>query len=155
MYRDLKIRKARRNDGNSIVALAAQLSTYENNRSIFSKKDYFIDGFGMDKFFETLVACHKNEIVGYPSFHKGYDIQSASREIYLIDLFVMEEYRGQALGTALLNAVGNRCMKIKSKWISWHVAQANTKAIRYYEKIGAQRSHSFQYVVEVDSVFPA
>ena len=157
MNSNLKIRNARKKDAGSIIALVAQFAAYENNKSLFRKRDYCIDGFGRNKFFETLVVFYESKIIGYASYHKGYDMQSASRGIYLVDLFVVEPYREEAVGTALLKVIGQKCMKIKGEWISWHVARTNTKAIRYYKKIGAKRTNSFQYLAEPDSgtkIFP-
>jgi GNAT superfamily N-acetyltransferase len=58
--------------------------------------------------------------------------------IWIEDLFVLPEARGQGGGLALLQALARRCAEQGLARIDWAVLDWNAPAIGFYEKIGSQ-----------------
>jgi len=60
------------------------------------------------------------------------------KSLYLDDIYVMESYRGQKIGTELLKKVFEIAQKEGCKRVRWQVLNWNKPAIEMYEKIGAE-----------------
>src|SRR5260221_6254655 len=106
---NFKIRNARKEDAEAIVRMVKQLCDMEGKKCYFTTKKYLACGFGKTKLFSTIVALIEKKVIGYASFHYGYDLESATKGIYLIDLFVLQEFRNQKLGAELMNVLGQKC----------------------------------------------
>ena len=76
------------------------------------------------------------EIVGFASFFFAYYSWSG-KALYLDDLYVKENFRGQKIGGTLLNAVIDYAKKENCKKLRWQVSGWNTNGIDFYKKIGA------------------
>jgi len=57
--------------------------------------------------------------------------------LYLEDLFVLPEYRGQGIGLALLKELAAIALQSDCGRMEWSVLDWNTDAIGFYRKIGA------------------
>jgi ribosomal protein S18 acetylase RimI-like enzyme len=57
--------------------------------------------------------------------------------LYLEDLYVREEYRGQLAGRALLKAVARIAVQRGYRRLEWIVTDANRPAIEFYRSLGA------------------
>lgn len=62
-------------------------------------------------------------------------VNDAATEITLVDITLLPEYRGQGIGTALIRELIDTAAQF-TKVIRLHVAKANTKAERLYERLG-------------------
>ncbi len=58
--------------------------------------------------------------------------------IYLEDLYVRSNFRGQGIGTALLNKLAQVCQENDYTRFQWSVLDWNAKAIEVYRNVGAQ-----------------
>ncbi len=58
--------------------------------------------------------------------------------IYLEDLYVRPNFRGQGIGTALLNKLAQVCQENDYTRFQWSVLDWNEKAIDVYRSVGAQ-----------------
>ena len=58
--------------------------------------------------------------------------------IYLEDLFVRPEYRGQGLGKALIGNLARRCVAENLGRLEWSVLDWNEPAIDFYRSQGAR-----------------
>lgn len=58
--------------------------------------------------------------------------------IYLEDLYVRPNFRGQGIGTALLNKLAQVCQENDYTRFQWSVLDWNEKAIEVYRSVGAQ-----------------
>ena len=86
--------------------------------------------------FKCLVAVDEGKIIGFSSYYFAYHSWSG-KAIYLDDLYVQPDYRGQNIGNQLFDAVleiGKLSGCIKMKWL---VSHWNTKAQRFYQSRGA------------------
>ena len=60
------------------------------------------------------------------------------KSLYLDDLFIVEKYRGNGLGSQLIDAVISVAKEEKCKKVKWQVSKWNKHAIEFYKKKGAE-----------------
>lgn len=90
-----------------------------------------------------LVARLSNRIVGFITFDEkraGSGIETFASNladhVEVIDLFIDEKFRGKNVGTQLMAKVQEHCQRVGLPNMKVEVATANTKALRFYEKLG-------------------
>ncbi len=89
-----------------------------------------------DLFSALLARSPSGDILGYAAYFFCYYTWTG-KALYLDDLYVRPEHRGQSIGTRLLEAViamGRRtgCHKVR-----WQVSKWNEPAREFYKKMGA------------------
>jgi GNAT superfamily N-acetyltransferase len=89
-------------------------------------------------YFQAWVAQKDDgEIVGMALFYYVY-YTWVGKSLYLDDLYVKEKYRGNKIGSALLNKVIEIAKINNCKRIRWQVLNWNKPAINFYKKLGAE-----------------
>lgn len=135
----IEIRPARREDADEIAAMARALSVSDGDRiSRFSAEAFLRDGFGDIPAFDTMVATKGDVPAGYAVYYWGYDTDSATRGVYLADLYVDERYRRDGVGTALVTGVARHSRDAGGRWIFWSVLKRNKAARRFYRHIAPE-----------------
>ena len=135
----INIRPARREDADDIAAMARALSISDGGRvSRFSAEAFLRDGFGDAPAFETMVATVQDTPAGYAVYYWGYDTDSATRGVYLADLYVDERHRRDGVGTALVTGVARHSRDRGGRWIFWSVLKRNKAARRFYRHIAPE-----------------
>lgn len=88
-------------------------------------------------YFKILIAeSQDGDIVGFATtFFAWYSWSGKS--IYLDDLFVVEKYRGNGLGSRLIDEVIEMARKENCKKVKWQVSRWNQQAINFYKSKGA------------------
>ena len=133
------IRPAVPDDGAAVVAMARALGQADGGRaSRLSPEAFRRDGFGADAAFSTLVAEHDGALVGYAVYCPGYDTDSATRGVYLADLYVRAEFRRLGIGRALLRGVAARTRAQGARWMFWSVLKRNRNARRFYRTLAQE-----------------
>jgi ribosomal protein S18 acetylase RimI-like enzyme len=61
--------------------------------------------------------------------------------LYIKELYVAEPGRGQGIGEALVRAAAGEALALGCATIKWQVADWNTSARAFYEKLGATADH--------------
>jgi GNAT superfamily N-acetyltransferase len=74
---------------------------------------------------------------GFALFFSSYSTFLARPGIYLEDLFVRPDRRGQGLGKALLQRLAALVIERGGGRLEWSVLDWNRPAIEFYEKVGA------------------
>jgi GNAT superfamily N-acetyltransferase len=77
-----------------------------------------------------------DEILGYAIYFYAYYTWSG-RCLYMDDLYVREKYRGQKIGTMLINRVISKAKEENCYKLRWQVSKWNTPAINFYKSLGA------------------
>ena len=135
----LVVRPARPEDGEAVAAMAQALGRADSGRaSAFTPGRFRRDGFGEDRAFDTLVAEAGGELLGYAIFYPGYDTDSASRGIYLADLYVRDEFRRRGVGRALVEGLAAHGRSGGARWMFWSVRRRNRQARRFYRALAPE-----------------
>jgi GNAT superfamily N-acetyltransferase len=88
------------------------------------------------------VSCEIAELdgepVGFALWFYIYSTFNGRFSLFLEDLFVTPEARGQGVGKALLIRLARRCADEGLGRMDWAVLDWNAPAIGFYERLGAQ-----------------
>ena len=88
------------------------------------------------------VSCHiaevVGEVVGFALWFLNYSTFQGAPGLYLEDLYVKEEFRGQGLGTALMKDLAQLCVERGYQRFQWWVLNWNASSIAFYRSIGAR-----------------
>lgn len=100
--------------------------------------------FGDRPYAEALLAWMNDQPVGFALFFHNYSTFLMQPGIYLEDLFVLPDYRGQGIGKALLKSVGQLAVDRGCGRLDWNVLDWNSPAIAFYERMGAEIKPEWQ-----------
>jgi GNAT superfamily N-acetyltransferase len=136
----LTIRRARRQDAGTILALIRGLAEYERlAREVKATPTRIREhGFGRRRYFETLICRRDERAIGFALYFFTYSTFAARPSLYLEDLFVVPEERGRGAGRALLQALARVARARGCGRMEWAVLHWNRPAIRFYERLGAR-----------------
>ena len=135
----LSIHPATRDDVLTLLTLIRELATYEKKRhkAVVTEADLLRDGFGQAPKFRALIAEWDRAPAGYASFFSFCSTFQGRPALFLEDLFVLDELRGNGIGKALLAAVVKLALNEGCFGLRWKVLDWNRPAIEFYEKLGA------------------
>ncbi len=91
--------------------------------------------------FWTLLAELAGRVVGYAVFFETYSTFLASPTLYLEDIFVLPDARGEGVGRALLRACAEEAVHRGCERMEWQVLAWNDLALGFYEHLGATPLH--------------
>ena len=88
---------------------------------------------------EALVAREEgtDKCIGFALFFHNYSTFLTNFGLFLEDLFVEPEYRGQGVGFALFRRLAAIARDRGCQRLDWNVLDWNESAITFYEKLGA------------------
>jgi GNAT superfamily N-acetyltransferase len=134
-----RIRRATVRDAPIILDLMRGLAEYEGLSHVFHATLPRLrrDGFGRRAHFRTLICWRRRVPVGFALYFFTYSTFLARPSLYLEDLYVRPDHRGQGAGKALLAAVARIAVKKGCGRMEWAVLKINTPAIRFYHRLGA------------------
>jgi GNAT superfamily N-acetyltransferase len=138
----VKIRKAIKADCERMMELVRELAVFERAPDeVTVTMEHFIEtGFGKNPVWQALVAVNKEEkIIGISLYYMRYSTWKGLR-LYLEDLIVTFEYRGQGIGKMLFECTVEEARKMGINGIMWQVLDWNEPAIEFYKKYGADVS---------------
>lgn len=137
--KEVNIRRGVEFDIPDVLALIRELAEYEKapDDVEVTEEQLIEDGFGPTPYFELLVACVGQEIVGLSLFYYRYSTWKG-KGLYLEDLIVTKSYRGRGIGKKLLVETANLAVKNRCTGMYWQVLDWNTPAIDFYESLGSK-----------------
>jgi ribosomal protein S18 acetylase RimI-like enzyme len=135
----IQIRPATIDDADAVAGMARALSLSDGGSpSDLTPEKYRADGFGDSPAFSALIAECDDDIAGYAVFYRGYDTDSASRGVYLADLYVREAFRRRGAGRALIAGVADFCRQDGARWMFWSVLKRNRPARKFYRRLSVE-----------------
>jgi GNAT superfamily N-acetyltransferase len=136
----VSVREAEPRDVGCIARLIRKLAEYERlvHEVELDPAHLSMHLFGTNPKVHALVAATSpGEIVGFALYFFNFSTFLGRPGLYLEDLFVLEEYRGQGIGLQLFRALGRIATEEQCGRIEWSVLNWNDPAINFYEKLGA------------------
>ena len=136
---NLSIHPPTRDDIPALLSLIRGLAAYEKkpHAVVATEQDLVRDSFGPNPKFRTLIADWKGEPAGYASLFHFYSTYQGNSAMFLEDLFVLDRFRGNGIGMALLSAVARLAIDEGCFGLRWEVLDWNHSAIEFYKKLGA------------------
>jgi GNAT superfamily N-acetyltransferase len=133
------IREATVADVPMICQLIRALAEYEHlSHEVVLDEDRIKEHlFGPRPCVEALVAQEGKEIVGFALFFTNYSTFLGRPGIYLEDIFVLPQHRGNGHGKALFQRVAQIAVQRGCGRLEWAVLDWNKPAIDFYEGMGA------------------
>ncbi|MCF8298362.1 MAG: GNAT family N-acetyltransferase [Saprospiraceae bacterium] len=131
----ITIRKATENDFSAILSLIKELALFEKapekvTNSVEQMKAE------QDLFYCFVAETETKEIVGFAMFNIAY-YTWIGKSLYLDDLYVKESYRGNKIGSRLLEKIFEVAKEENCKRVRWQVLNWNAPALEMYKKLNA------------------
>ena len=83
------------------------------------------------------------EVVGFALFFHNFSTFLAKPGIYLEDLYVRQQFRGQGYGEQLLRHLAGLVVERNCGRLEWSVLDWNQRAIDFYKSLGAVPMHEW------------
>ncbi len=135
---EIKIRKAVRKDCVRMMELIQELATYEKapDEVTVSLTHFEESGFGPNPVWWAFVAEVQGVVVGIALYYVRYSTWKGQR-MYLEDILVTEDMRGQKIGSLLFDALIIEAKEKGFNGMNWQVLDWNEPAINFYKKYNA------------------
>jgi GNAT superfamily N-acetyltransferase len=136
----LTVRPARPEDVPLLLELFGELAEYEHlEHELRATAEQLREAlFGERPAAAALIAERDDEALGYALFFPTFSSFLASTGVWLEDLFVRPDSRGEGVGGALLSAVATQVRERGGERLEWAALDWNELALGFYRKIGAQ-----------------
>ena len=136
----IRIRPGTRRDIPTILRLIRGLAEYERlaNQVEATALRLHRHGFGRHRYFQTLVCRRGQETIGFALYVFTYSTFLARPTLYVEDLFVVAEERGQGVGKALLAELARVAVRRGCGRMEWSVLDWDERANKFYESMGAR-----------------
>jgi GNAT superfamily N-acetyltransferase len=154
-YPHIVIREAKAEDVPAIYQLILELAEFEQAlKKVENTEAHLLeDGFGENPLYKCFVADDHGAIAGIALVYFRYSTWKG-RSLYLEDLIVTHQRRGEGLGKALLVRCADYARQTGSRLMIWQVLDWNTGAIDFYKSLGAELQPEWINCVLPSEAFP-
>ena len=137
---ELRIEHATLGDVPILLTLIRGLADYEKlSHCVSATEDRLRTSlFGPSPTAGALLAYHDQKAVGYAIYFFTYSSFIALPGLYLEDLFVLPESRGEGIGRQLLAFLARLAIERGCVRMEWAVLNWNKPAIGFYTRLGAE-----------------
>lgn len=145
------LRAAAPSDVNQIIGLMRDMAEFEKLLDQFEATEQAVHSnlFGEFPAAKALVITpvdQPNHLVGYIFWFHNYSTFKAKRGLYLEDIYIRPEHRGQGLGGFVLKHLAKLAVSLDCGRFEWVVLDWNQKAIDFYEYHGAELLQDWRVV---------
>ncbi len=138
MQNTLSFRFAERKDVSLILEFIKGLAEYEKMSDDVVANEEILEEWIFDKQkAEVIFAVVNGREVGFALFFHNFSTFLGRAGIYLEDLFVLPEYRGNGYGKALLKKLAGIAVERKCGRLEWCCLDWNKPSIDFYLSLGA------------------
>ena len=136
---NLNIRKASPEDVPLILKFIKELSVYEKmSKEVAATEETLRETlFGDKSYAQVLIAEFEGKAAGYALYFYNFSTFVGRPGLYIEDVYVSEEYRGQGIGTALFKYCARIAKEHKCARMEWVVLDWNP-ARKFYDQMGAK-----------------
>ena len=140
MSHQLTVREAKPADVPAIGILIREFAEFEKliEWCEVTETDLREAVFGGQKFVQALVAMDGNRYVGYALYFPVFKSFRGERSIFLEDLYVTPDLRGNGLGIVMLREVAKYAKEQGFTRLDWQALKWNEAAINFYKNLGAE-----------------
>jgi GNAT superfamily N-acetyltransferase len=152
---NLSIRKIGPSDLETVISLIREFAFFEDLSDVceVTAEKVSVAMFADGAVLEGLLAFDDEKPAGYALFFPNFSSFRGQRGLYLDDIFVRKEYRGQGVGEALLKEIARLAASRNLERIDFLVLDWNKPAMRFYEKLGAVQDAEERHFKFTDDAF--
>jgi GNAT superfamily N-acetyltransferase len=134
------LREAEPRDVPSIGALIRELALYERapEEAVATDAQLHDAIFGNHSHVHCHIVAVNGEVVAMALWFLNFSTWLGTSGIYLEDLFVRPEHRGNGYGLRLMRALAGICVERDYSRFQWSVLDWNTPSINFYQSFGAE-----------------
>ncbi|MGN0903300.1 MAG: GNAT family N-acetyltransferase [Succinivibrio sp.] len=137
---NVEFRFATREDVPLILQFIKELAAYEKLEDEVVADEKTLELWLFDKKkAEVIFAVVGNEIAGFALFFHNFSTFLGRSGIYLEDLFVKKEFRGEGIGSAILKELARITIERGCGRLEWWCLDWNKPSIDFYLSKGAQK----------------
>ena len=133
----MKIRPFRKSDARDFLRLVHELAHYEHLKPPTAAAGRRMVG-DIGRRIHVLMAEHEGRSIGYAIYLFTYSSFLCRPTLYLEDVYVQPDQRGQGVGKAFFQALFKAARKARCGRMEWTVLNWNTPAIKFYDRLGAR-----------------
>ena len=134
----MTIRFATENDCAMILHFIRDLAEYEKMADqVVASEELLREWIFEKQKAEVLFVCEEGKELGFALFFHNFSTFLGRAGIYLEDLFVLPEYRGNGYGKALLKKLAQIAVERGCGRLEWSCLDWNSPSIDFYRALGA------------------
>lgn len=132
-------RFAKRQDVPLILKFICELAEYEKMLDEVVADEAMLEDWLFDKEkAEVIFACLDDKEIGFALFFHNFSTFLGRAGLYLEDLYVLPEYRGNGYGKALLKKLAAIAIERQCGRLEWCCLDWNQPSIDFYLSLGAE-----------------
>ena len=143
---EITIRRAASEDAPTVINLITALAEYEKLTppDVAGRARLSAEMASANPRFEAYLAEVRGAAIGCAIVFEVYGTFIAKPKLYIEDLFILPEHRGQGVGKALFEAMVEQAKLRGCAKMEWTARDWNTPAHNFYRKMGGQRVDALQ-----------
>lgn len=143
---EITVRRAAAEDASTVTNLITALAEYERLTppDAAGRGRLSAEMASVNPRFEAYLAEFRGLAVGCAIVFEVFGTFIAKPKLYIEDLFVLPEYRGQGAGKALFLAMVEQAKSRGCAKLEWTALDWNTPAHDFYRKMGGRRVDALQ-----------
>ncbi len=138
-----------------IIAFLREFAEYEKLLDYLEVTEERLNAalFGETKIAEAIIAFDGETAIGYAIFFPHFSTFRGQRGFYLEDIFITKTARGRSVGEMMLKYIAKLGKSRGFERIDFQVLEWNAPAIKFYEKLGAERNDDDRHFKFSDEAF--
>lgn len=155
MQKTIEIRRAEKKDVPIIFDFIKQLAEHGKLSSKLVATEEILEKnlFGSRVHADVILGCVDQKPVSFALYSYNFSTLYAMPILYLVNLFVLPEFRQQGIANKLLIRLAQIAKEQNCCRIEWSVQEWNSAAIKLYKKIGAEELSDWRnYRISGDSM---
>lgn len=142
----LTVRRFSPSDTAALLDLVDALADYEHlaRPDAAARARFARDAAAPDSPFSVLLAEREGQVVGYALCFLTYSTFLAKPTLYVEDMFVLSEHRGQGVATTLMREMAREAVSRGCGRMEWQVLAWNELAKGLYRELGAELLEDWQ-----------
>jgi len=141
MNTSLEIKHATKDDLPIIYSFIKDLADHVNlsHEVAASAEDLEKHIFDKAGFVEVLIGYYESQPVSFIIFYPSFSTFIGKPGIHIEDFYIKPEFRGIGIGKAIFKYLSDLALSRNCGKIEWYATEWNENALRFYEKMGAQK----------------
>ncbi|WP_377110349.1 GNAT family N-acetyltransferase [Pseudoalteromonas sp. R86517] len=145
MSKQIEIRDAKKSDAPTILQFITELAIYEKEPDAVKTDEQAIIKtlFSEGATAHSVICLEGDEPIGFAVYFYNYSTWLGKNGLYLEDLYVSPDSRGNGAGKLIMKHLANKAIKNDCGRFEWVVLDWNKPAIDFYNSIGAKAQNEW------------